>query len=272
MKRIYSILLLISLLLAGTSCEDDYRDMVFFTGEAPIYQIGTCGNLISSVDLYLTKPDGIVVGVDGGSGTYVIVNGDETIVTANFTTSENGYERVLISPKAEGETIVTVRDSEGNQAMLRVWVDECVKYVLKKTREGIVIKGDATEEQKNEVAAAFTDMFTVKVEGRYELIPDDESDPWRQGTLRVYLDAKATTPMTGRYEYVPVMDGEQGQMVMRFTYNNEEHNYRFGTIPEPTRMSSSYASLDLWEEVTEICPIDVPEDCKVYHVERVYFE
>ena len=37
MKHIYSILILISLLFVGTACEDDYRDMVFFTGEAPIY-------------------------------------------------------------------------------------------------------------------------------------------------------------------------------------------------------------------------------------------
>ena len=46
MRHIYSILILISLLFVGTACEDDYRDMVFFTGEAPIYQIGTCDNLI----------------------------------------------------------------------------------------------------------------------------------------------------------------------------------------------------------------------------------
>ena len=48
MKYIYSILMLISLLFVGTACEDDYRDMVFFTGDAPIYQIGTCDNLIGN--------------------------------------------------------------------------------------------------------------------------------------------------------------------------------------------------------------------------------
>ena len=52
MKHIYSILMLISLLFVGTACEDDYRDMVFFTGDAPIYQIGTCDNLIGSVNLF----------------------------------------------------------------------------------------------------------------------------------------------------------------------------------------------------------------------------
>ena len=70
MKHIYSILMLISLLFVGTACEDDYRDMVFFTGDAPIYQIGTCDNLIGSVNLYLSKPEGIIVGVDGGDGNY----------------------------------------------------------------------------------------------------------------------------------------------------------------------------------------------------------
>mgnify|MGYP007028356853 CR=1 FL=1 len=55
MKHIYSILMLISLLFVGTACEDDYRDMVFFTGEAPIYQIGTCDNLIGSVNLWINR-------------------------------------------------------------------------------------------------------------------------------------------------------------------------------------------------------------------------
>ena len=55
MKHIYSILILISLLFVGTACEDDYRDMVFFTGEAPIYQIGTCDNLIRSEERRVGK-------------------------------------------------------------------------------------------------------------------------------------------------------------------------------------------------------------------------
>ena len=79
MRHIYSILMLISLLFVGTACEDDYRDIVFFTGDAPIYQVGTCGNMFSSTNLYLNKPEGIIVGVDGGDGNYSIVNGDDAI-------------------------------------------------------------------------------------------------------------------------------------------------------------------------------------------------
>ena len=104
MRHIYSILILISLLFVGTACEDDYRDMVFFTGEAPIYQIGTCDNLIGSVNLYLDKPEGIILGIDGGDGDYSITNGDNTIVSAAFVKSENGYQRLLVTPKSMGES------------------------------------------------------------------------------------------------------------------------------------------------------------------------
>jgi len=27
--------------------------------------------------------------------------------------------------------------------------------------------------------------------------------------------------------------------------------------------------MDFWEDVTEVCPVEVPVGCKVYHVERL---
>ena len=90
MKHIYSILMLISLLFVGTACEDDYRDMVFFTGEAPIYQIGTCDNLIGSVNLYQDKPEGIIVGVDLGGRRIIKKNGNDDVVTAAMVKNKNG--------------------------------------------------------------------------------------------------------------------------------------------------------------------------------------
>lgn len=268
MKHFYSILLLASLLLMGTACEDDYRSMIFFTGDKPIYQLGTCDNQIGSADLLLTHPEGIVVGVDGGSGSYTVVSGDDAIVTAVLAKEENGYARVRITPKAEGTTVVTARDSEGNQALLRIKVDECVKLTYIKPREGIVISGEVTEEKKNEIVTAFTGVFTVKVMGKYELIPDVEGDSWKSGTLRVYTDEMATTPIVGRYEAVPVDEGEQQRRGVRFTYNGEVHIYHFGAIPEVTR-TSPVAPIDFWEDVTAICPVELPEGCKVYHVERL---
>lgn len=270
MKHICSILLLVSFLFAGTACEDDYRDMVFFTGDKPIYQKGTCDNLISSVNLFLTHPDGIVVGVDGGSGSYSVISGDDAIVTAVLAKAENGYARVLITPKAEGTTVVTARDSEGNQALLRIEVDECLKLTFVKLREGIVITGEVTEEKKNEISAAFTGLFTVKVMGKYELIPDVEDNLWMGGTLRVYTDDKATTPILGRYDSVAV--GEQQHRGVRFSYNDEEHFYSFGTFPEVTRVSPVNGSIDFWEDVTELCPVELPQESKIYHIEQLVRE
>jgi len=272
MKHIYSILMLVSLLFVGTACEDDYRDMVFFTGDAPIYQIGTCDNLIGSVKLYLTKPEGIVVGVDGGDGNYSIVNGDNSIATAAFVENANGYQRVLVTPKGVGQTVVTIRDDSGLSAMLRVRVEECVKYVWVKSKEGIVVIGDATEEQKTAIMESFTDFFTVKPGGYYEMIPDDESDIWEKGALRVRPDDTAIAPLTGRYEAVLVTQGEGKRRGVLFAYNGEEHIYSFGIIPENTRLSMETASFDFWEDVTAICPVTVPEGCTVYHVERLYGE
>lgn len=46
MKKLYSLFALIALLFTASGCEDDYRSMVLFEVE-PIYQIGTCDNLVS---------------------------------------------------------------------------------------------------------------------------------------------------------------------------------------------------------------------------------
>ena len=266
MRHIYSILMLISLLFVGTACEDDYRDIVFFTGDAPIYQVGTCGNMFSSANLYLNKPEGIIVGVDGGDGNYSIVNGDDAIVTAAFVKSESGYQRIQIIPKAEGETGITVRDGSGSSALLRVKVDECLKLVWSKVKDGIVVPG-ATEEQQKNIADAFTDFFTVKVGGRYEMIPDNESEMLEKGTLRVRPDDSAIAPFIGRYERIPVVEDEKERLGLLFEYNGEKHLYTFNG-PDLTR-TSVMEYMDFWENVTEICPVEVPAGCKVYHVERL---
>lgn len=269
MKYIYSILMLISLLFVGTACENDYRDMVFFTGDAPIYQIGTCDNLTGSVKLYLTKPDGMVVGVDGGDNNYSIINGDNAIATAAFVKSENGYQRIQVTPKAEGQVVIIVRDGSGNSASLQVTVDERVKLVLYKVKEGIAVTGAVTEEQKTEITNAFVNTFTVKLGGSYELLPDNEYEMWEGGVLRVRPDDSTIAPMIGQYERVPVLEGETEQAGLLFTYNEEKHLYRSGALPETTRTSLETAQWDLWEDVTEICPVEVPEGCKVYHIERL---
>ena len=60
MKKLYSLFALIALLFATSGCEDDYRSMVLFEGVEPIYQIGTCDNLVSFLSFYLSAPNGMV--------------------------------------------------------------------------------------------------------------------------------------------------------------------------------------------------------------------
>lgn len=55
MKKLYSLFALIALLFTASGCEDDYRSMVLFEGVEPIYQIGTCDNLVSNLSFIFLK-------------------------------------------------------------------------------------------------------------------------------------------------------------------------------------------------------------------------
>lgn len=55
MKKLYSLFALIALLFTASGCEDDYRSMVLFEGVEPIYQIGTCDNLVSNLFIFLKQ-------------------------------------------------------------------------------------------------------------------------------------------------------------------------------------------------------------------------
>lgn len=55
MKKLYSLFALIALLFTASGCEDDYRSMVLFEGVEPIYQIGTCDNLVSNLIIFLKQ-------------------------------------------------------------------------------------------------------------------------------------------------------------------------------------------------------------------------
>lgn len=269
MKYIYSILMVISLFFVGTACEDDYRDVTFFTGDAPIYQIGTCDNLVGSVNLYMTRPEGFIVGIDGGDGEYFIVNGDNAVASAAFVKSENGYQLLLVTPVAVGKVVITVKDGSGLSGFLEVTVDERLKVTLTKVEEGIVVTGEVQEELEQSIAKAFSDKgFTVKAGGYYELLPDDEDNRWKKGELRVFTEQDAGDPIVGRYETtIESMLGQEDK-TLRFTYSDEEHLYRLGSAPESTRISVS-GTVHLWEDITDSCPIEIPEDSKVYHVELI---
>ena len=114
MKKLYYLFALIELLFTDSCCEDDYRSMVLFEGVEPIYQIGTCDNLVSNLSYYLSETnEDTVLGIDGGDGSYNVINEHESVASVTFTDEVNGYQRIKIHPLAEGETIVKVMDGYG---------------------------------------------------------------------------------------------------------------------------------------------------------------
>lgn len=267
MKHIYTIVTLFLLMFVGTSCEDDYRDMVLFEGVEPIYQIGTCDNLISSVTLYLTDGDGIVLGVDGGDGDYSLEIGDVTVATAEFVESNNGYRRIRVVPKGESSTAITVRDSSGKRTVLHVQVYEYYKIVWNVRQRGFgLINGNVADDSWRTIQMDIEKQLTMKMNGRYEMIPADKEDHFRGGgALHVYPDADSETPLIGTYEAV---EGDNSSMNFRFLYNGEVHVFTTKNPLTSVTRTDPIQPLLMWEEVTSLSPVALPEGCKVYQAEQ----
>ena len=270
MKYIYSILLGMLFLFVGTSCEDEYRDIALFVGVEPIYQVGTCNNLISSVSLYLTNPEGTVLGVDGGTGDYSLENSDNAVATVDFTESINGYKRIKVTPKMMGQTLVTIKDGSGLSAMLSIKVKEHMSYSFYIANEGFAMAGgNIPDEEWTPVWAEMENSFTMKTGSRYEFIVTDVTEGvWsKPGKLLVYPDDSYTAPIEGTFEQV-VFEGETTTS-LRLCYNGEEHIFTAKTPLAAVTKDAGPASLTMWEEVTPLVPVEVlPEGCRVFRGER----
>ena len=129
MKKQYFLLTLVWLLFAVSGCKDDYRSVVLFEGAEPVYQVGTCDNLVSSYQVgtcdnlvsslafFLSETEGeTVLGIDGGDGAYTLTNEHESVAAVTFAGDSNGYRRISIQPLAAGETVVRVMDGSGSGA------------------------------------------------------------------------------------------------------------------------------------------------------------
>ena len=91
MKKLYSLFALIALLFTASGCEDDYRSMVLFEGVEPIYQIGTCDNLVSNLSYYLSETnEDTVLGIDGGDGSYNLINEHESVASVTLPMISTG--------------------------------------------------------------------------------------------------------------------------------------------------------------------------------------
>lgn len=270
MKHFYSILILAVLALCTVSCDnDDDRNITFFTGDEPIYQVGTCDNLISYVKLYTIAPEGRIIGVDGGDGDYSIVsNSNEAIVTARMTTPDK-YARILLTPadaKEMGEAAIVVSDGNGKVALLKVRVGEYGMKLQVKER-GIIVTGEVSDEKKDEIMAAMENTFPVGIDGGFTLSSDTYGN-MEEGKLGVYIESFDETPIEGKYIWREVMADEQQKRGFIFKYGNKEYVYLMSIAGGLDTRSIGNSAIPLIEDVTSECTVECPAGVKVYRMLR----
>ncbi|WP_196039789.1 hypothetical protein [Bacteroides nordii] len=271
MKHIYTFLLLAMLGLSMASCSDDKRDIVFFTGDAPIYQTGTCANLISSVSLYPIKPEGEIIGIDGGNGDYSIIgNTDEAVVAVVMTVSEK-YKRLQITPKTLGEATIIISDGDGKTAALKVKVREYGKRMVVNA-QGIIVNGEVTDEKKAEIADGMKETFPVAINGGFELV-SGKSETWKdEGILRVYHENFKETPVIGSYSWKLIMVNDKEKMGFSFIFDDKEYQFTTSIREEPKTRSNNTNVLQLYEDVTSQCTVECPVGTRVYRGYKIYLE
>lgn len=267
MKKLYSLLASIMLLLTVSSCEEDYRSMVLFEGVEPIYQIGTCDNLISSLTLYLTNPEGMVLGIDGGDGNYSLRDVDATVATVEFTDNMNGYRRLRIVPKETGVMNLIVADGSGSSTMLQIKVKDSFKYYFHVEDVAYIHTGDIDEDTWNAIVSGLDQQMTMKKQGIYQLIPSDPlSSSYSGGKLRVQTAPLAQGFFEGTFE---IINGEGGSPVYRFIYNDEVHElFPNNPLSQPGTKNSPISPFVMYEDVTSYSPVAVPQGCEVYRLEK----
>lgn len=265
MKYIYSVLALFGFLLLGTSCEEEYRDMVLFGGVEPIYQVGTCNNLLSSVTLYLDRPEGAVLGIDGGDGRYELTADGISVAVAEFSEDLNGYRRIRVLPKAEGCTNIGVADGSGHTLLLQVVVKECYKYHLFVEDVAYSCTQEIDETLWESIQVTLDEQMTAKRQAcTYTLIPDREDDG---GVLRVSSDPLVDGFVSGTYELIESPDKE---WTLRFCYNDEVHDFCYSNpLLPPDTKNLAAGSLLMYEDVTSLIDSNIlPEGCRVIRIEK----
>lgn len=264
----YYILCGVMLAFFASACEDEYRDIVFFAGAEPVYQLGICDNVVTSSTLYMTDTEPTRLGLDGGDGEYVLSCSNPTVVSATLAEDSSGHKRVSLLPKAEGIANVVITDGNGGSAMLSVHVLECYKLTYKVLSIGFGLKGGNIDDAGwQSLCDTLKRMQPVQINGCYELVPDDRDDSMRGGKLKVYAGAGNAEPVGGTYRQV---EAEDGDMLLQFCLDNGNmHVFSMrNPLDWPATKDFPIAPLLMWEEVTSAVSSGLPDGCSVYRAEE----
>ncbi len=267
MKQAHSIILFLMLLFVGTSCEDDYRDMVFFSGDKPIYQIGTCSNMVGNITLHITSTDGTVIGIDGGDGNYTYSVDNSHIVEIEEAETTSGYRHIRIKPQTLGEVSIIAKDGSGNQAILIVSVTEPkTQFVAMAKKIEFVNRQLLTDEEAGRIANEQITSVPVNIGGGFEIYPDENGSYENQGNLKVYVADDAGTILSGTYVRKNVTWQGKELYAFDFTFGDKTHTYIVETQPIVNGRSFLGRTYLLFrEDVTSECG-KLPDEVKVYRL------
>lgn len=226
------------------ACEDDGRAVAVFTGVEPVYQLGVCDNRVQALTLYLTEPDTLSLGIDGGTGIYRLANLNDSVATAQFAEDINGYQRIRLLPRAEGETVLRVADSDNDYTELTIVVRRRLEYKLVKIETSYGITAGYTQ-WLDPLAEADADHVLVESGGYILLVPDSMVESAR-GVLEVYPTADTMEPLVGRYS-VSHNEGEGVGKVWTFIIEGVERVFH------QTPYGPTSAELVLAEDITALC-------------------
>ena len=258
-----------------SACYDDKADIMFYSGEQLIDQIGTCTNLISHVTLYLNGSARSNVGIAYGKGGYQAVSSNVKVVTVDIQN-----DRLILTAGGEkGNAVVTVTDEKGNQAQLSVECGIGVYTYRCVQAEAVPVSGtmEVLTDLKPAVAEALADYAPIKKDGSWILVPDERGAEQEQGNLQVYTEASAQMV---KGTYVRNIEEEEQPAfftpyVYRFSYAGETHEFRVSAHGVAGR-SLGIVPIYFMEDVTErfqtaSSATELPEGAKVYYIVKVIY-
>ena len=224
-------LLIVALTCLMSACGGDERDMAVFSGIEPIYDLKVCDNRVTSLTLFLSHPDTVVLGIDGGDGDYRIVNAADSVIEAAFVDSLNGYRRIAISPRQVGKVDLQIVDGDGCRAQVKVNVRLRREYKMVKLEDEYGISAGYSQlliELKDYLEAGI-----MLERGGYFLLIPDAKDVMGEGALEVYYTADDDEPIKGEYR-TTATEGTENGYVWQFELEDGTQRIYLTSMGGPT--------------------------------------
>lgn len=253
--------LMAAFILSTTGCSED-AELVFFSGEQLIDQIGTCTNVVSTVRLYLNGTEEQSLGIAYGKGSYSATSADYDIATADISNN-----RLKLKGLKPGETQVTVTDKKGNSATLSVKVGMgCVSLQHLQMRLYLTQNDQLIDDKslKEQVGEAMKAQLSKDNYIAFVIVPRHVSTWIEGGTSELYaymLDEDA--PSIGTCQAV---QPSNERVVLAFQYGESLHHYECNPPFLPAKEMAGGYQWNFVEDVTRQCPDGLlKEGMKVYY-------